>query len=313
MADGRRVVHVHEAGTPYAHGLHHLERVPRRLHHGRPDRGAPPLLRSHGRGGAGPLRPPAGGRLWIATRHNLVDRFGVDATAALEQVGVDPMRPRKNPGNVRRMGVAPGRECHSRHRKRRSRRPEGGDRSIGGRAGVSVVGPCRICSPPADVAASRASAGPSPDFDPVALFAGGDTGDVADPLPLSPGVDGRRGGPGGRVRWTTMPEGHRAAISPARLLRRQIVLEEHDPLPGGDGAIVVRRFVRAETYRSHLHLVDFGRPGRLSPSAGAVRDTSPRVSSDGRRLAFLRSLPDEPDRSTAVIRTTDRSRRLALR
>jgi len=128
----------------------------------------------------------------IATWHNLADWFGVDATAALEQVCVDRMRQRKNAGNVRRMGVAPGRECHSRHLRRRSRRPEGGDRSIGGRADVSVVGPRRICSPPADVAASRAPAGPSPDFDPVALFAGGDTGDVADPLPPSPGVDGRQ-------------------------------------------------------------------------------------------------------------------------
>lgn len=99
-----------------------------------------------------------------------------------------------------------------------------------------------------------------------------------------------------------MPEGQRAAISPARLLRRQVVLEEHDPLPGGGGAVVVRRFVRAETYRSHLHLVDFGRSGAAVPlTAGAVRDPSPRVSPDGRRLAFLRSFPDKPDRSTAVM------------
>lgn len=99
-----------------------------------------------------------------------------------------------------------------------------------------------------------------------------------------------------------MPEGQRAAISPARLLRRQVVLEEHDPLPGGGGAVVVRRFVHAETYRSHLHLVDFGPSGAAVPlTAGAVRDTSPRVSPNGRRLAFLRSFPDEPDRSTAVM------------
>jgi hypothetical protein len=39
---------------------------------------------------------------WIATWHNLADRFGVDATAALEQVCVDRMRQRKNAGNVRR-------------------------------------------------------------------------------------------------------------------------------------------------------------------------------------------------------------------
>jgi dipeptidyl aminopeptidase/acylaminoacyl peptidase len=99
-----------------------------------------------------------------------------------------------------------------------------------------------------------------------------------------------------------MPEHQRASIPPARILRRQAVLEEHDPLPGGGGAVVVRRFVHAETYRSHLYLVDF-RPSRppLPLTTGTVRDTSPRVSPDGRRLAFLRSFPDQPDRPTAVM------------
>ena len=99
-----------------------------------------------------------------------------------------------------------------------------------------------------------------------------------------------------------MREGQRASISPARLLRRQVVLEEHEPLPGGGGAVVVRRFVHAETYRSHLHLVDFGPSrGAVPLTAGAVRDASPRVSPDGRRLAFLRAFPEEPDRPTAVM------------
>jgi dipeptidyl aminopeptidase/acylaminoacyl peptidase len=99
-----------------------------------------------------------------------------------------------------------------------------------------------------------------------------------------------------------MPQGQRAPLPPARLLRRQVVLEEHDPLPGGDGAVVVRRFVHAETYRSHLHLVHFERSRAAVPlTAGAVRDASPRVSPDGRRLAFLRSFPDEPDRSRAIM------------
>ena len=77
------------------------------------------------------------------------------------------------------------------------------------------------------------------------------------------------------------------SLSVARLLRGQVVLEEHDPLPDGTGAVVVRRFVHAETYRSHLQLVDFGHA--RSPRAlttGPVRDTTPRVSPDGRRLAF---------------------------
>ena len=97
-------------------------------------------------------------------------------------------------------------------------------------------------------------------------------------------------------------------VSPAALIRRQVVLEEHDPLPAGSGAVVVRRFVHGETYRSHLLLVPFAgratarataRPQQLT--TGAVRDANPRVSPDGRHVAFLRSFPDEPDRSTAVM------------
>ena len=92
------------------------------------------------------------------------------------------------------------------------------------------------------------------------------------------------------------------SLSAARLLRGQVVLEEHDPLPGGDGAVVVRRFVRGETYRSHLHRVAFARTRvAVSVTSGAVRDTCPRVSPDGRRVAFLRAFPDAPDRSTAVM------------
>ncbi|HSW41744.1 MAG TPA: alpha/beta fold hydrolase [Patescibacteria group bacterium] len=93
-------------------------------------------------------------------------------------------------------------------------------------------------------------------------------------------------------------------ITPGALIRRQVVLEEHDALPGGSGAVVVRRFVDGETYRSHLLLVPFA--GRAAAAgrqltAGAVRDTNPRVSPDGRRVAFLRSFPDEPDRGAAVM------------
>jgi len=44
----------------------------------------------------------------------------------------------------------------------RSRRPNDGDRPIGGRADVV---PRRICSPPADVVAARALAEPQPDFE----------------------------------------------------------------------------------------------------------------------------------------------------
>jgi dipeptidyl aminopeptidase/acylaminoacyl peptidase len=95
------------------------------------------------------------------------------------------------------------------------------------------------------------------------------------------------------------------SLSVARLLRGQVVLEEHDPLPGGDGAIVVRRFVRGETYRSHLYWVAFARTrAAVRLTSGAVRDTSPRVSPNGRRVAFLRAFPDAPDRPTAVMITS---------
>ena len=82
---------------------------------------------------------------------------------------------------------------------------------------------------------------------------------------------------------------------------------------------MVRRFVHGETYRSHLELVSFaargvaqrgvagrGPAGRAAApprqlTAGAVRDSNPRISPDRRRVAFLRSFPDDPDRPTAVI------------
>jgi dipeptidyl aminopeptidase/acylaminoacyl peptidase len=94
------------------------------------------------------------------------------------------------------------------------------------------------------------------------------------------------------------------SLTPAHLIRRQVVLEEHDPLPDGSGAVVVRRAVHAETYRSHLHLVRFADGARPAPralTAGPVRDTRPRVAPDGSRVAFLRSFPDDPDRPTAVM------------
>src|SRR5215210_3021698 len=76
-------------------------------------------------------------------------------------------------------------------------------------------------------------------------------------------------------------------------IRRQVVLEEHDLAPEASFAVVVRRFVYRNGYASHLWVValDDERGGPTAPrqlTSGAVRDTRPRVSPDGRRVAFLR-------------------------
>ena len=112
------------------------------------------------------------------------------------------------------------------------------------------------------------------------------------------------------------------------VIGRQVVLEEIDATPDGSRAVVVRRSVHGDTYRSHLWIVrlddradgrsrvarrETTRPGtgstagtggsgrELPLTRGAVRDTEPRVSPDGRRLAFLRAFPDEPDRRSAIL------------
>jgi dipeptidyl aminopeptidase/acylaminoacyl peptidase len=73
------------------------------------------------------------------------------------------------------------------------------------------------------------------------------------------------------------------------IVRRQVVVEEHDLAPDGRWAVIVRRAVAGERYVSHLWLVPLD-GGRSRPlTRGAVRDSRPRVSPDGRRIAFRRS------------------------
>ncbi len=91
-------------------------------------------------------------------------------------------------------------------------------------------------------------------------------------------------------------------LTPAQLVRRQVVVEDHAPLPDGSAAIVVVRRVRGNAYTSNLRLVPFSRrvrPTRLT--SGPVRDTNPQVSPDGRRIAFLRRLSDVAGSPSALM------------
>ncbi|HUP54130.1 MAG TPA: hypothetical protein VM408_01380, partial [Methylomirabilota bacterium] len=70
-------------------------------------------------------------------------------------------------------------------------------------------------------------------------------------------------------------------------IRSIVVVEELDLSTDGRVAIVVRRTIKGDKYLGHLFAVDVGagptRPPRQL-TFGAVRDTSPRLSSDGRSL-----------------------------
>lgn len=86
-------------------------------------------------------------------------------------------------------------------------------------------------------------------------------------------------------------------MTPA-IIRRQVVLEELDVAPDGRFAIVIRRAIdQADHYVSHLWLVPLARgTGRTRAlTSGPVRDTRPRISPDGRRVAFRRRRRDVSD------------------
>jgi dipeptidyl aminopeptidase/acylaminoacyl peptidase len=95
---------------------------------------------------------------------------------------------------------------------------------------------------------------------------------------------------------------------PQTVIRSQVVLEEHDVSPDGRFAVVVRRFVRGDRYRSHLWLVPLA--GSLPPiqlTGGSVRDQLPRIAPDGASVAFKRTLVAERGRRGAIQRTADPS------
>ena len=84
---------------------------------------------------------------------------------------------------------------------------------------------------------------------------------------------------------------------PASLIRAQVVLDEHDMSADGRFAVVVRRFVVRDRYRSHLWLIPLAGRGRpIQLTSGPVRDTNPRLAPDGSAVAFRRSPAAVPGR-----------------
>jgi dipeptidyl aminopeptidase/acylaminoacyl peptidase len=118
------------------------------------------------------------------------------------------------------------------------------------------------------------------------------------------------------VTWTIYPtRANRATgyplpvprrTDPPTVIRSQVVLEEHDVSTDGRFAVVVRRFVRGDRYRSHLWLVPLaggGAPVQLT--SGPVRDALPRIAPDGSSVAFKRTPVTEGGRRGALQRTAD--------
>ena len=100
----------------------------------------------------------------------------------------------------------------------------------------------------------------------------------------------------------------RPLVPTPETLRDQVVIEEHDLAPDGSFAVVSRRFVKGDAYRSSLWLVPIdrrgrgGRPRRLT--RGPFRDTRPAISPDGRRVAFTRAAAGD-DGAVTTLRVLD--------
>ena len=90
-----------------------------------------------------------------------------------------------------------------------------------------------------------------------------------------------------------------------------VVVEELDVTADGSTAVVARRAVRRGRYETHLWVIDLvgaSRPRQLT--AGGVRDGSPRISPDGRSVAFVRSDALDDDAPNHVVLATLRTGRV---
>jgi dipeptidyl aminopeptidase/acylaminoacyl peptidase len=73
------------------------------------------------------------------------------------------------------------------------------------------------------------------------------------------------------------------------VVRHQVAIEAFRLSPDGQTVAFVRRHVDGDTYRSHIWAVSYGGGRARQLTSGALRDSSPTFSPDGRRLAFIRT------------------------
>jgi dipeptidyl aminopeptidase/acylaminoacyl peptidase len=99
-------------------------------------------------------------------------------------------------------------------------------------------------------------------------------------------------------------------------ITRIVVVEELDLGADGATAVVVRRSIKQNRYHGHLFAIDLA-SGRAIPAPrrltdGTVRDTKPRICSDGHTVGFIRTDPTDDDSVAGIgfvdLRRPDRSR-----